>query len=492
MRRAGYAPAVLNYAVALGLLGDHLVRARLWGFNVTLGLIAVAGTAAALWRGRRPDLDEHRAAWPWLAAAFFAAMWTVRDAPLLLGANLLAALALSSLPLVPGPTLGAAGAVETIMAPARAAWHAALGVFRLAPEMRPWVHQALGATRATSVAVGLLLALPAVLVFGSLFASADPVFGAAVSSLFNVDLGPLASHVFVALALAWVIAGYLWALASPPRPYAIPHLQPGLTSLAVLTGLGAVAFVFVAFVATQAGSLFGGEAFIREQTGLTYAEYARRGFFQMIVASALSLPLVYAAPFAIGEPTNGRDAISLKSFLAVQLALTGLVLASALWRMGLYVRAYGLTEDRLYGTAVMLWIGATIAVFARTVLRNRPAGAAFGSVVAAVVLLAGLNLANPQALIARHNLAHPGPRGADVAHLARLGGDAVPLLVSRLDDVALERRCTLAKELVRRHARSDGDWRGWNLARASARNAVEQIAPFASTCQETPVGSPRS
>lgn len=483
------APLILGFAVALGLLGDHLVRARLWGFNLTLGLIAVAATAAALRRTRQPDLAENRAAWPWLAAAFFAAMWTVRDAPLLLGADLVAALALSSLPLVPSAMLGAAGAVETVMAPARAAWHAALGVFRLAPELRPLVHGALATTRATSVGVGLLIALPAVLVFGSLFASADPVFGAAVSTLTGVNLRSLASHVFVTGVLSWAIAGYLWALAGPPWACRIPSPQPGLPLLAVLTTLGAVAFVFTAFVATQAGGLFGGEAFIREQTGLTYAEYARRGFFQMILASALSLPLVYAAPFAIGEATKERESKSLRSLMALQLALTALVLASALWRMGLYVRAYGLTEDRLYGTAVMLWIGATIALFARTVLRGRPVGAAFGAVVAAAVLLAALNLANPHALIARYNMAHPGRRGADVVHLAQLGGDAVPTLVSLLDGVAPERRCALAKPIARQHGASRGDWRGWSLARTRARRAARTIASFAGTCQETPATS---
>jgi len=482
MTSTRHAATVLTYAVALGLLGDHLIRSPLWGFNVTLGLIAVAGTAAGLRLGQRREVAENRSAWPWLAATFFAAMWTVRDAPLLLGVDLVAVLALASLPLVPKVDLGGAGAVETIMAPARAAWHAALGVFRLAPEMRPWINQALATTRATAVGIGLLLALPAVVVFGSLFASADPAFGAAVSSLISVDLRPLASHVLVAGALSWAIAGYLWALASPPRAGPIPCPRPGLPWLAVLTALGAVALVFTIFVATQAGSLFRGEAFIREQTGLTYAEYARRGFFQMIMASALSLPLVYAAPFTIEPATNERESLSLKNLMALQLALTVLVLVSALWRMGLYVRAYGLTEDRLYGTAVMLWIGTTIAVFARTALRGRPAGAAFGSVVAAAVLLAALNLVNPQALIGRYNLAHPGRHGADVAHLAQLGGDAVPVLVSRFDEVAPDHRCALAQALVRRHAPVAGDWRSWSLARTRTRRAVAKIAPFASTC----------
>jgi hypothetical protein len=476
-------------ALALGILGDYLVRASLWGVNVSLGVLAVAGVAVVLRRSRQPDPDENHSVWPWLAAGFFATMWAVRDAETLLAADLLAVLALSSLPLVPSATLAPAGAVETLAAPARAAWHAALGTFRVASATRPLVQQTLAATRATSIGVGLLLALPVVLVFGGLFASADPVFGAAVSSLISVNLEQIASHVFLTGFFAWAIAGYLWAVASPPRPQKIPLAQPGLSHLAVLTALGAVALVFTAFVATQAGSLFGGEAFIQEQTGLTYAEYARGGFFQMIAASALSLPLVYAAPFVTGPAANGRESASLTSLLTLQLGLTGLVLASALWRMGLYVHAYGLTEDRVYGTAVMLWIGATIAVFARTVLRGRPARAAFGSVVSAVVLLAALNLMNPQAFIARYNLDHPGPRGPDVAHLAKLGGDAVPLLVSRLDDLGPQARCTLTTELVRRHAASRGDWRDWNLARARARRAVRGITSFGDACPAPPAAS---
>lgn len=481
---------VLACALLLGLLGDYLVRARLWGVNLTLGIVAVAGLALALRRSRQPEPHENRSVWPWLGAAFFAAMWAVRDAQILLAADLLAALALSSLPLVPGATLALAGAVETVAAPARAAWHAALGTFRAASAAQPTVQHALSATRATAVGLGLLLALPVVLVFGTLFTSADPVFGAAVSSLIRVNLAQLASHVLVTGSLAWAIAGYLWAVASPPRPQMVPLPEPGLSHLAVLTALGAVALVFIAFVATQAGSLFGGAAFIQEQTGLTYAEYARRGFFQMIAASALSLPLVYAAPFTTGLAANRRESTSLKSLMTLQLALTALVLVSALWRMGLYVHAYGLTEDRVYGTAVMLWIGATIAVFGRTVVPGRPTRAAFASIVAAAVLLAGLNLVNPRGFIARYNLDHPGPRGADVAHLATLGGDAVPLLVSRFSDVAPEDRCTLARELLRRHAAPKGDWRDWSLARTRARRAVGEIASFASTCPDQPTGTP--
>jgi hypothetical protein len=484
------AATVLILALDLGVLGDQLIRAPLWGLNVSLGVVAVCATAATVWLGREPDPHETRSAWPWLAAAFFAAMWTVRDAETLLDADLMAALALATLPLVPEAARVAARAGDTLVAPLHAAQHAIAGVFRLAPRLRPAVQRVATTTRAAAVGVGVLLAIPAVLVFAALFASADPFFDAAVSSAMRVDLGPLVSHGVVAGTLAWVIAGYLWAVATPPRVRPSPSFRPELPALAVTTLLGAVVLMFTLFLVTQATGLFGGEAFIRNQTGLTYAEYARRGFFQMIAASALSLPLVYAAPFAVARDADARPPLSLRKLMTVQLALIALVLMSAGWRMGLYVRAYGLTEDRLYGMAVMLWIGAMIAVLARTVLMGRTRGAGFGSVVAAAVLLAALNLVNPQGLIARYNLAHPGPQGADVAHLARLGGDAVPVLASRLEEVGATERCTLVREIVRRYGTPAGDWRGWNLARARARHVAQVVGPLASACPAPPATTP--
>jgi hypothetical protein len=172
-----------------------------------------------------------------------------------------------------------------------------------------------------------------------------------------------------------------------------------------------------------------------------------------------------------------------------QLALTALVLASALWRMALYIRTYGLTEDRINGTAVMLWIAGTLAVFAVTVARGRPGAAAFGSLVSAVIALGVLNLANPGELIVRYNLAHQNGREIDFKHLARLGGDAVPVLVAGFELVPVEARCQLVTQLRSRYLAAKGDWRGWNLARARAREAVLQLESVGS-CPEPAPSSP--
>lgn len=479
---------LLLTALALGLLGDYLLRAPQWGLNVALGLTAMAATALAI--SGRATLDQkdrsETVRWPWLAAAFFAAMWAVRDAETLLAVDLLAALSLACLPMIRGGTAGLrrAGAVDLATAVVDTAWHTVTGGADLIRSLGSVNNLIPVASRSVvAVGMGLLLAIPFVLVFGALFASADPLFSKAIDSLISIKLESLLSHLILTMVLTWAATGYLWTHAASRRvtPPALPAVRLG--SVQVMIILGATALVFALFVAVQAGSLFGGGAFVQNQTGLTYAEYARRGFFEIILAAGLSLPLMYAAPFAAG-PTDSRSAAWLRALMTAQLGLTVLVLASAVWRLGLYVRAYGLTEDRLYGSAVLLWIAATVAVFVLTVLRGRPTGAVFGTIVAAVVVLAVLNLINPSAFIARYNLAHQERRAVDAKHLARLGADAIPVLAAHLEEVAPEDRCELATTLIRQHEASPRDWRGWNFARWRAKRPLTQLKSFVESCPD--------
>jgi len=467
---------VVAAALGLGILGDHLIRAPVWGLNVALSaiLFAIHGITLA-WDARTSPATAHASPWPWFAAAFFSGFWAVRDESLLMAVDLVAALALLSLPLVQarGVALRAAGALVTLTAPLMALRDTAVGAvaaWRALPPAGP----------RRPLLIGAALAAPLILLFTAIFSSADPIFAAAVSSL-AISPGLVLSHAVVIALLTTVCSGYFRALTTTATGPAA-GLAAVRLALPVFVPLGATAVVFAAFLAVQAGSLFGGEAFVAATTGLTFAEYARRGFFQLVFAAALTLPLVYVAPFLAGQLTPGRQA-ALRILLQAQLGLTGLVLLSALWRMGLYISAYGLTEDRLYGTAVMVWIAATLVVFSRTVIRDRPRGAAFGSLVAAVAALAVLNLANPPGLIARYNVTRSGGV-PDFEHLTRLGGDAVPPLVAHLDLVPPDQRCQVVRTLKDRYATPRGDWRGWNLARSRARRAAEAL--------DLPPGCPRT
>jgi hypothetical protein len=203
--------------------------------------------------------------------------------------------------------------------------------------------------------------------------------------------------------------------------------------------------LFVAFLVLQAEYLFGGEELIRRTTGLTFAEHARSGFFELVLVSALVLPLLLAADWAL-DRSNPTTVRRFHLLAAVLIVLVALIVVSAAHRMRLYLDAYGLTQARVYASAVLVWATASIGWFAATVLRGRAERFAFGSVVSGFAVLAILNVVNPDAWVA---------------------------LVAALPELPPEARCAVAQPLRQDWESGDPvDWRTWNVARWRAQRAV--------------------
>jgi hypothetical protein len=483
------APAILAAALGLGIAADQLFRTEVWGLNVTIFLIGVAAWGASIgFRARRLSGLSY---WPWAAASSLALMWVLRETEVILVLNLLAALCLLTLPQTEarGIALASAGAVDLALSPPTGALRSLTQGAAVAVRDLAWrdVLTSPHGRRLPAIAGGLFLSVPIVLVFGSLFASADATFEHAVSFLLEWPAGTLLGHAAVITGVTWLAAGYLRSVVATDRRGSWPVPQLSLGAVPVSIAVASMVLVFTLFAAVQAGTLFQGEAYIQEQVGVTYAEFARRGFFQLVAASGLALPVVYGATWLAGA----LEGAALRSLRALQTAALGLVVLtalSALWRLWLYVEAYGLTLDRLMGTAVIAWIGATIGVFGRTILAGRPQGTAHGAMVAAVIVLALLNLVNPSALIARVNLARADGRGLDHSYLTELGAEAVPVVAANVARLEPEARCSLGPELVKRwSAEPQGDWRGWSLARARARAALPVLERAVASCPPPPV-----
>jgi hypothetical protein len=238
------------------------------------------------------------------------------------------------------------------------------------------------------------------------------------------------------------------------------------------TVLVVVDLLFGTFVLVQFRYLFGGAGLVQGLTGLTYAEYARQGFFQLVTVAALSLPLLLGADALLGR----RDPASLRRFrllAGVMLVLLDVMLASALWRMRLYTAEYGLTELRLYTTAFMGWLVLVFAWFGATVLRGRPARFGFGAIAAALFVLGTLNLVNPDALIAASNLSRAGTgRAVDALYLAELSADAYPTIRGRLPALPPADRCAVALAM-RARAEASPPAQRWNIAVARASKLPE-------------------
>jgi hypothetical protein len=156
--------------------------------------------------------------------------------------------------------------------------------------------------------------------------------------------------------------------------------------------------------------------------------------------------------------------------------------------MRLYQAEYGLSEPRLYPTAFMGWLAVVFVWFCLTVLRGHRERFAFGAMVAGFLLIAALHALDPDALIARTNLARAQAGHIfDARYAARLSADAVPDLVSGLPNLNPQDRCTLAARLLERWSPPENpDWRSWTYSRSRAWQAISANGPaLRAACAET-------
>lgn len=427
---------ILIQGLSLGVLADVALRGAPDGLGWTIWVVALA--AAAINVARYDGLVANREQRAWLGVAVACALaFSWRDAEELRVANVfgtLVALALFAMSAVglPAPSILAARLRDVVLAGIYTVRDLAIGTPMLvARDADLLALPAMRAGASWSALRALLLTAPLVFVFTFLLSRADPVF----ESLFHLpalDIPRIVPHVALSAAFAWWSAGWLRGavLGRSPRP-ALPARLPitlGLTE--ITTSLGAVIALFAIFVALQLRWLFGGADLVLATTGLTVAEYARRGFFELVAVAVLVLPLILGTRAAIEDARVVRRHRLLSRVL---LGLLAAIIASAVLRMQLYVGYFGLTTDRLYATAMMGWIAIVSVALWLTVLRGRSRPFAAIAVLSGFATLGALNMSNPELVIARVNLARTAEaHGVDYAYLARLSGDAAPTVVRAL------------------------------------------------------------
>jgi hypothetical protein len=483
------AAAIGLVALAAGLLAQFLFVEAGFGINV---LIATVALLLAGWLVRDRATPPPRPIDSWLApgALILAAFVALRGDVTLVTLDLLGAIALSGAALasfrglrVLERPLGAlaqlAGRVAASATVAGARPFAALG--RALPSARGRARTG----RVAPVVRGLAIAAPLVLVFVALFSSADAVFARITGDLFdwNLDLGSLLERLLLAAFVAWVAAGLLWFVVqgedpSPEAAGEVPGVRPGIGSAEALTVLVVLDLLFIGFVALQAAYLFGGHDTL-EASGITYAEYARRGFFELLAVAFLVAGLIVVLEGLVRTRTRAYVGAAIALVL-----LTIVVLASAFLRLRLYQDAYGWTELRFYVLAAIAWlaIGAVIAVL--TLARNQTRWLIHGMLLISFVFGIAFNLIGPVRFIAEQNIeravnpkliAPGGETGLDVYYLAILGDDALTVLAENLCALPAP-QSRQALETVKmwqgwiRRDEAGKAWQAWNLSRERARD----------------------
>lgn len=524
---------ILQASVLLGLMGDVLLRAMPWGLNVFLFVGTLAAAIVMLFRRRGPAVWNPNTIALIAAMMFFGACFLWRDSIELRVFDSFAVIIIAALLVLPTLKIEVqhAGIFNYGLALMWSGFSAAFAPFLLLFNDIEWAAVSKDGWRKHLVAIlrGVAIATPLLFIFGALFVAADAMFEGFIEKTLKIEPDVVLQHLFFVLFFGWISAGYLRAIVAatftestrafigaedPKQPGSSvtdttdepaektekkevetegwnwrqpdnSFLPNGLTLGPVEIGvsMGLINALFLAFVIFQIPYLFGGFELVQQTENLKLADYARRGFGELVTVAALVLPILLFSHWLIRKESPAAEKIY-RVMAAVQIALLFVIMASAAQRLFVLTGnlGYGLTTVRFYPMVFMIWLAIVFIWFSATVLRGARARFAWGALWSAIGVLAILHFVNPDAYIVRTNirLMQQG-RPFDGQYNARLSADSVPAILEAFPGIAVanpeDREQTAVRDgLNRTYCRlEDGsDFRSWNYSRWNAKHLFGQ------------------
>ncbi|MEU7903461.1 DUF4153 domain-containing protein [Actinoplanes sp. NPDC049118] len=456
--------------VLAGALGfAFLVPLTRSGIGWFLGWLALtAGVVVAVRRSANLPRNERWIRSGWAAAALALLLVPAfRNAWWLVTFSVLGALGCATLAIVGGRR------VRSILFGLVATPYAALRGL-------PWVRNHLRANRnpgiVRRVAFSVGLTVLVLFVFGALLSSADVAFSTLLDrAVPDFHGGSVFRWIFLAVVGGLIAVAGTYTLSAPPATSSLDtegRSRFGLVEWA--PACSALVLLFAGFVAVQFTVLFGGSRHVLKTSGLSYAEYARSGFWQLVAVTLLSLGLL-AALARWARRDRPVERILLRVLLGLLCGLSVVIVASALSRMWAYQRVYSFTGERIFVMSSELLLGVVFVLIAAAGVRWRGRWIPQATVGLAVLMLLGLAVLDPEGYVASRNAVRYEHTGKiDAWYLRALSADATPALTRLPDPV---RRCTLswiADDLAK-----PDPWYAWNLGRSRAREALADLGPGA-------------
>lgn len=343
---------------------------------------------------------------------------------------------------------------------------------------------------------GLAFALPILVILTALLASADPIFESRIQNLFSRftldNLGETLFRAFYIGVLAYILLGAIYYTLVQSEKISASDWEdsaakPFLGSIEATMVLVGVNLLFLAFVILQFNYLFGGGENI-SATGFTYAEYARRGFFELLAVAIISLGLFYGLSLFTKRETKAQK-LRFSILGLILVALVGIILASAYTRLRLYELAYGFTTLRTLAHIAMIFVGLLLAAAAALEITQHMSNAALVLIIALFAFGLTVNLLNVDRFVVRQNVARvlnpsedTSATPLDTGYLYSLSYDAIPVMVETYtdpqtppnlrDDLGGVLACRLATENLDR----EEPWSSYHYSRTRGKNLLQSIS----------------
>lgn len=327
------------------------------------------------------------------------------------------------------------------------------------------------------VFIGLAISLPFLFIILKLLISADAQFERLLRGIPNmISIQP--EYFFrtaIVLICTFLFFGYMQTLLQKINPIkqdeeaGSPFTLDGIITLTFLLLLD---LVYLLFVAVQFKYFFSSTL----GDGYTYAEYARRGFFELLFVTLINLSVTTAA-IQWTKSSHGLLKKVLSLALTILVLSSGVLLISAFMRLSMYEEAYGFTFTRVLAHSFMVFL---MVILAYTLVKIWLAKLSLFHFyfIAALIYYTGINVVNIDRFVVQENITLYEETGKiDIHYLNNLSATGVLGLIDLyekhfdvpgLEDLLRERK----KESV--HLKRDA-WQSLNFTRSKAYKKLQDI-----------------
>jgi len=261
------------------------------------------------------------------------------------------------------------------------------------------------------ILLGLLMALPVMVLVILLLSSADVVFKMIFNSFIQFISSVSAAEIiftviFTGICFPFVFSlffSYLtkWKDSSISKQFSIKtdKKEFSLDSVVVATFLFCVNILYAVFAYVQFSTLFGAFQSALPQN-ITYAEYARQGFFQLVAIASINLVFVILSVLLTRR--NSISGIIVRIMSILLIAFTFVMLASAGYRMKMYIEVFSLSKLRVL---VSIFMGLIAILLLLALIKEFSIKFKFfkASIIASILVLLFTNFINTNAFIAKYN-----------------------------------------------------------------------------------------
>ena len=283
------------------------------------------------------------------------------------------------------------------------------------------------------VLVGILCAAPALLVIAPLLLSSDDAFLGMMSKLFSNSISNIFKIVF-GLAVSVLVVSYGFSFKKGRLLTIEKSRMAGVENVYIISFLSAISVFYLMYLFSQLAYFFSAFSGFLPNGQLTYAAYARKGFFEMCAIASINLGLVFLA-LLLAKKKAGKVCNTIKLLATFIAVFTLIIIATAISKMVLYIDAYGMTVLRLSTSAFMVFLAV---VFISAILRIFlvKINIVKTALITAGCILLLLGTVNVNAVCGKYNYESylSGKlTSVDVKAMYQLGDEGIPYLVKLAD-----------------------------------------------------------